>query len=456
MSDYCAIVKASLEDPVIQRKLNKRDPHAVSKIKAIASPRPDLDRSIISFGNLRRRCPLDQTSTSTISSTPHWKDTVLGRPLGDLGELDWLPLEILHTLFGFLDLQTLTDIRAVSRRAMLVVDSLPSYKDVYTHAPDVLRAMLSLQLARHFFPHDISSQLRCGECYLCGDFGALLFLPNCRRCCWHCLNLHEDTLPITQNHAKESFRLTKDALQQLPSMLSLPGSYGNTYLIGRRVRLGGRNYRHRERLVSLDTARMIVVRLHGREMVSSCFMDSPRQRWVRAYEEWLSSLPPTSVLTQPVAKPPYPPYTRGSRCQGYEPRRYMAAIHIPFLDVANGMTEWGLCCLGCSETFIQDAHLLDESRRKYLRRMYTKIGLIQHAQECKAAQKLWEEEKNAIHVALKDIDIRILDERQISWRLTRVRHYCSLGLINATSQLNTLLVFARSNPRLERLVTRRG
>lgn len=155
MYGHCAIAKASLKDPVIQGKLTKLDRDAVSKIKVIASLRPDLDSGTISVRHLQYLCPLDQTSTFTTSSEPHWKENVRRRPLGGLGKLDSLPLETLHTVFGFLDLQTLTDTRCISPRAMQVVDSLPSYKEVFTYAPDVLRAMLSLQVGLFRAPYNL-------------------------------------------------------------------------------------------------------------------------------------------------------------------------------------------------------------------------------------------------------------------------------------------------------------
>ena len=106
--------------------------------------------------------------------------------------------------------------------------------------------------------------------------------------------------------------------------------------------LGGTKYKHRERLVSPTNAKLTAVRLHRREVVSGSFMNSPRWRWVRAYELQLSCSSPTLPLGRHVAKPPYPPYARGSRFLGYEPKRYMAAIRLHFFDVLSGTTDRGL------------------------------------------------------------------------------------------------------------------
>lgn len=56
---------------------------------------------------LQRNCPLDngrlQPSTARVSASP-----------STVGSLECIPLEIMHMILNLLDLQSLTDIRAVS------------------------------------------------------------------------------------------------------------------------------------------------------------------------------------------------------------------------------------------------------------------------------------------------------------------------------------------------------
>ncbi len=226
MTDPFALERASIFDPAVIEILSRDDPMAVHKLRAFACPRDDIDESVIDLKELQRGCPLDQTSTasSTGSPGPHWKDTVAFRPLGHFGRLEALPLETLQAILEHLDLQTLTDLRCVSRRAMLVVDSLPLYKEIYSHAPDVLRAMLSTHSARHFDLWLVSRELRAEYCYLCGDFGPFFLLPGCARCCWLCLGKAEDTLPVSKAQAKSPSSLRMKHSRKRPSCAVFPAA----------------------------------------------------------------------------------------------------------------------------------------------------------------------------------------------------------------------------------------
>ena len=68
-----------------------------------------------------------------------------------------------------------------------------------------------------------------------------------------------------------------------------------------------------------------------------------------------------------------------------------------------------------------DAYIhMNEAESSYIRRMYSKLGLLQHFHEFNAAQDIWEREKIAAYVMLEDIDTSLLDERRISWRSAKV------------------------------------
>ena len=177
MTGPFALESASLFDPAVVDFLSREDPMAIHKLRAFASPRSDCDESIIDIKELRRRCLLDQNSTSSGSSAPHWKETVSSRPLPPSSRLESLPVETLRAVFAPLNLQSLTNLRSVNRRAMSIVDSLPLYRELYTRCPDVLRVMLSTRLARHYNLWHLSQELHLEDCYYCGQFGAFLYLP---------------------------------------------------------------------------------------------------------------------------------------------------------------------------------------------------------------------------------------------------------------------------------------
>ena len=401
----------SLWDSAVVDSLTKEDPMAIHKLLAFSILRQSYNKRVIHFKNLRKRCPLDQSFTSSRSSAPHGEETVPTSPLADFGQLRKLPTEILQAIFETLDLQTVTYLRSVNRRAMSLVDSTPLYREIYTHCPDVLRAMLSTRIARHFNLWQVSRELRSEDCYLCGDFGAFLVLPSCSRCCWLCLTSAEDTLPISKAQAKESFELTNNALAHMPAMLSLPGDYGY-------VTEGPTTHIRRVWLVSLWAARSAARELHGLARISEAHMDQQAAFWISAYDR-----------QEPrIAKPPFYPYIRGRLASGCEKRRFMTAIRLPTLDTTTGIREWGVSCFGC---------LRGRREGRPDQRMYTRRGLLEHGQNCELAQKRWASYKSLDICTQLDsrlFDTEILDARGIKWTRDEVRIFQSFENSSASNQ----------------------
>lgn len=123
--------------------------------------RPELSRMIMTtqLQSLQRHCPLDngriQQRTVTeakCTATP-----------SNIGDLEALPIEIIHSIFNILDLQSLTNFRAISWRARALVDSFPPYNAIVQHSPDALRALLSTHMAIHFTAQDIFDALCTGS-----------------------------------------------------------------------------------------------------------------------------------------------------------------------------------------------------------------------------------------------------------------------------------------------------
>ena len=441
MADPLALERASTSDPMVIEQLTKLDEFAKERLEVLAGLRADIEGTTINVEALKRKCPLDQTSPSSTTLTPHWKDTVSTRPLGHFGQLDELPLETTQAIFALLDLQTLTDLRAVNRSAMVVVDSLPLYREIYTHVPEVLRAMLSTKLARHFELWQIVRELRSPDCCRCGDFGAFLFLPGCARCCWYCLTEAEDILPISKNQAMESFELSNNILPEMPAMLSLPGSYGVGTWIGNRIRDGKIIYKRRTWLVSLGVGRWAARKLHGGHRFRQAYMDSPRNWWKEAYAQQLANR--SSIDSSPlrVAKPPFHPFAKGSPNEGYEPRRFTSAIRMPLLDPATGKTQWGVSCIGCGEGYAKrldycDIHKVSHSQ---CLRMYSRKAFLLHAKHCRWARKRWRKHRPTFaRVHTKYLDPEILDERKIPWAWDDVSTFKTLAQMVAYSRRQKL------------------
>ena len=417
MTDPLELERASINDPVIVEQLTRYDELAVRKLRALSSPRGDIDGTTIDLRELRQRCPLDQDFVAS-SSTTHWRETVYIRPVAHFGQLDKLPLETLQAIFALLDLQTLTDLRAVHRYAMQVVDSLKLYGRLYTYAPDVLRAMLSTKVARYFDLHHIFRELCSENCYNCGSFGSFLFLPECGRCCWLCLCEHEDTLPISRAQAKESFELTNDAIPKMDAMLSLPGTYGVESKGGKHIH-GKTTYRQRIWLVSMWAGREAARKLHGNERVREARMDDPRESWLAAYAQHIADRYRPGLNNSVVAKPPFPPYIRGRPLLGNEPRRFMTAVRMPLLDTTTGKTEWGVSCLGCSKGLTEglaNYSDIDDLSHQQCQMMYSKQGFLRHVSHCKWARRRWNDHiPTYVRVRANYLSTELLDERGIPW-----------------------------------------
>lgn len=175
-------------------------------------PRLNLKDNTLDDNDLVRRCPLDN-------------DHACNTPQQDLGALDALPLELLQVLLAQLDLRTLTDFRRVNQRALQVVDSIPGYKAITTHAPNALRGILSIGTGRWITCETLHDKLCTAECETCGDFGCYIYALTCKRVCFLCLSEHEAYLPVPLGLARRKFGINRQVLDTLPHFRSLPGTY---------------------------------------------------------------------------------------------------------------------------------------------------------------------------------------------------------------------------------------
>ncbi|KAM0802276.1 hypothetical protein BDR22DRAFT_783143, partial [Usnea florida] len=142
-----------------------------------------------------------------------------------LGHFENLPLEIFENIFSHLNLSQLTLLRSISKRMTLTIDSLSAYRQIITHAPHALRALLSTLTARYFTASTLSSALRSPSCFLCGHLGTYLSLLTCQRICWTCLCTSPAILPISLACAKRIFQFSPLAHPTTPILLTLPGFY---------------------------------------------------------------------------------------------------------------------------------------------------------------------------------------------------------------------------------------
>ena len=155
-----------------------------------------------------------------------------------LGRLDDLPLELLHATLALLDFKSLSHVSRTCIRGIEVVNSLPEYRDLMLHAPDALAALGKTRIIRHHPAANIHLALLSAGCTLCSRYGALLYLPTCERCCYHCLWKNQSLWLIPISMAQKCFLLSKAAAKTLPVLRSVPGKYHVRYPISRQRLIG--------------------------------------------------------------------------------------------------------------------------------------------------------------------------------------------------------------------------
>lgn len=181
-----------------------------------------------------------------------------------LGRLDTLPLELLHEILSMLDFKTIMNVSETCTRGLTIVRSLPAYRDLIEHAPQVLGALGWTGLIVWHSAATLHRTLQTSACVSCGEFGAFLFLPTCERCCNQCLITNPALWVISPQTAKIAFGTTNAQLKRSPVLRSLP----STYYMPREVMRYSPEYhwmdlaisrKQRLRLVSVKAAKILAL-----------------------------------------------------------------------------------------------------------------------------------------------------------------------------------------------------
>lgn len=342
-----------------------------TELRYLTYSRGDICDRTIDTEYLQNDCPLDQTSSKTPSASHMQEETA------SLGRFDKLPLETTQNIFSYLDLSTLTLLRFISRRTNLLVDSLLAYKEVITHCPNALRALLRTQTAQYFTATNLYDTLKAQECFICGRFGALLYLLECRRCCWGCLTSVEDLLPICKASAKFLYRFDAQTMAVIPTLFNVPGYYGLKQNQTPHMRAKGGK---RVAMVAYGAARKACAELQDEDTLAD--------NYDKAIEETRVALrgPVSQDVMRDMDCMNYDPagYDAG---YGLEPQRFMAAIRFPTLLAGTDAVEWGISCLGCLER----AKKRDEER--LWNEQYTTEGMVKHLEQCQKARQSWADDR---------------------------------------------------------------
>ena len=198
-------------------------------------------RTMLSSADLAARCPLDNHLNFGLPA------------ILSSGRLEALPVEILHMILVWLDLQSLTLLRSVSRSLRSHIDALYQYKNIVKYAPDSLRMALSTGIGSWISCQSLHYALCYQECECCGRFGSLLYMLTCSRVCYVCIQRSDRFLPLTPNHARIAYGLKRKTAKGLPTVLTLPGVYS----------LDEKTRRGRCRMVDRTMSSEAGIRLHG-------------------------------------------------------------------------------------------------------------------------------------------------------------------------------------------------
>ncbi|KAI1201137.1 hypothetical protein F5X97DRAFT_291458 [Nemania serpens] len=192
-------------------------------------------------------------SMITISHPPKPMGTNLQNRASSLGILDRLPAEMLHEVLRSLDFQPAVRFSRVPIQGKNILCSLPAYRDVIKHAPHTLKALSETKLLHLHSVSELHNALRKERCATCPEYGVYLFLPTCERCCWQCLRSNPTRRVVSPTAAAKTFALSAEMVQQLPVMLSIPGTYGVA------CKYTQKSYR----LVSVGAAKELVISIYG-------------------------------------------------------------------------------------------------------------------------------------------------------------------------------------------------
>lgn len=259
----------------------------------------------------------------------------LGRaPMSTIGQLDKLPLEVIHMILNGLDFRSISRFSRTSLRASAIVQSLHTYRDLMQYAPRALAALAMTGLITQHSANTLHIALQSQNCSSCRSWhGTYLFLPTCVRCCWNCLVDNKSFWMIPRGVAARCFRITLRQVDQLPVLRTIPGWYCVGYK--------SIHQKAPQQMVCIGSAKKLALTIHGSEAKIKSLgkeggrhLSSLRQNHYRHYRA--AQLQPYS--TDPIL-------LRGKREPINDPYGGIASIIFP--SAAGGVAEYSFWCRGC-------------------------------------------------------------------------------------------------------------
>ena len=143
----------------------------------------------------------------------------------DLGKLERFPPELRDEIISLLDIGAMTTFRRVNKCARDRVDSYTPYARLFKECPDILRAIIATEAP--WTARTVFEALKEDKCSKCSGFGSLFHLISATRICVPCLRTVKHLHPVTEQQIRNGiYSRGRDDLSTLPSILSLPGTWG--------------------------------------------------------------------------------------------------------------------------------------------------------------------------------------------------------------------------------------
>lgn len=292
-----------------------------------------------------------------------------------VNSLQKLPTELIFEVLSYLDLKSLTDLRAVDFWAKDLVDVFPAYEHLLRYAPEAVQALSDTRLIASFTASTLHEALRSDTCIGCDDFGPFILLPLGKRCCFNCLQDNLLLRVITVPAARKCFDLSKKTVDALPKLLNLPGNYGPEE----------RQIKSRKNLVSVWEARERAIEQHGGrdEMEAAVLSNTVKEQ--TTFELKMARWEESRSLCRRPSRPKSP---REIVEAPNDPFQFLASAPFPLLH-RDGTLEHGLSCLGCQDYKANDGHKPTASFSDFYLELerwdlksYTERGILQHFKQC--------------------------------------------------------------------------
>ena len=274
----------------------------------------------------------------------------ISTPVSDLGDLEYLPVEIICEIARLLDISSLFSLSHVNRRGRQVITSIPELALVTKLAHRALRTLFDAKLAQCFTITDLSGALSIENCHFCDNFGGHLYLPSLTRCCINCRRIFQP-LPISALEPYVSEQQLRD--MSIPVMQAHLTSFFSERFKNQRVWL-------------VDSEAITRIQVMG-------------------------GLPALKL-------------SKGTRYNiGYDHNqiRYqtVAAPMLPHVDPRSWKAQHGVMCHGCRVGLYRAKWFRMPktdvvAARKLMEVVYSNEGLIKHFAECAEAQEIWASSKD--------------------------------------------------------------